>query len=316
MSKLKITFTNKHAEAERLCTVGFEPIECAFGQYGSVMGPLNMDHHGTESHRDGVAIRACRDHYGARAEDPRFVVTGAPDADAVLAIIALAGLVPKQNLTPTFYQLVNRFDIDPIGIDLFEEEKGIELAWFNQLQGLKQSEGGFRLAIEAMTGLLLKGLDSSERSKLERADESRRRTALEGVRSLLDKKGYPLSLPQPPLGPIRRHELVAQSPSLIVVTHSPVWGFDVWYRMAPVVVSYADRLKKITIGVADTETAKVLFGPAGLNGLWPHLGQGWGGRESVGGSPRGVPYSFADIEAVTDAIVRYFRRVNPPPSSR
>ena len=85
------------------------------------MGPLNMDHHGTESHREGVALRACRDLYGARREDPRFAVTGAPDADAVLAIIALAGLVPRDRLKPEFYTLVNRHDTDPIGIDLFSK---------------------------------------------------------------------------------------------------------------------------------------------------------------------------------------------------
>ena len=92
---IDLKFSNDYGEVCRLRDVGYEPIECAFGQFGSVMGPLNMDHHGTESHREGVALRACRDLYGARREDPRFAVTGAPDADAVLAIIALAGLVPR-----------------------------------------------------------------------------------------------------------------------------------------------------------------------------------------------------------------------------
>ena len=73
VSTLDLQFTNDIKEAQRFCDLGYEPIECAFGQYGSVMGPLNMDHHGTESHREGVAIRACRDHYGARMSDPRFV---------------------------------------------------------------------------------------------------------------------------------------------------------------------------------------------------------------------------------------------------
>ena len=89
MTAIDIQFTNDFNEACILRDQGFEPIECAFGQFGSVMGPLCMDHHGTESHREGVALRACRDAYGARKNDPRFVVTGAPDADAVLSIIAL-----------------------------------------------------------------------------------------------------------------------------------------------------------------------------------------------------------------------------------
>ncbi len=308
MSTLDIQFTNDIKEAQRFCDLGYEPIECAFGQYGSVMGPLNMDHHGKESYREGVAIRACRDHYGARVKDPRFVVTGAPDADAVLAIVALAGLVPNALITAEFYELVNRFDIDPIGIDLFEETKGVDLAWFNQIQGLRQSKAGFMKGVAAMTQLLSDGVSYAAQEKMQRADESRRRTAIDGVHSVLDRRGYPLMIPKPPLGPVRRGVDIELDKARIVVTHSPVWGFDVWYRIAPIVVSYADRIEKITVGVADTATARQLFGSAGLNVIWPMLGDGWGGRESVGGSPRGVRYCFDDIQDVTDAIVRYLSK--------
>ena len=165
-AKLQINFTNDYDEACRLRDAGFEPIECAFGQYGSVMGAFAMDHHGTESHRDGVALRACRDHYGALAEQAKFVVTGTPDADAVLAIVALAGLVPRLTLEPGFYELVNAHDTDPIGIDLLETEQGIRLAWFNQLPKLSQSERGFRRAIEAMRRLLTTGLSKDEIERL------------------------------------------------------------------------------------------------------------------------------------------------------
>ena len=130
---LDIRFTNRFSEASKLRDEGYEPIECAFGQHGSVMGPFNMDHHGLESHREGVAIRACRDHYGALRHDRRFVVTGSPDADATLAIIGLAGLVPQDRLHPLFYQLVDDHDRDPIGMDLLALPHGLELMWFNQM---------------------------------------------------------------------------------------------------------------------------------------------------------------------------------------
>lgn len=308
MNELDIKFTNDFAEAQRLRDQGYEPIECAFGQHGSVMGPLNMDHHGTESHREGVAIRACRDHFGARSEDPRFVVTGAPDADAVLAIVALAGLVPEVAIDPTFYTLVNRFDIDPIGIELFDEERGVELAQFNQLQGLRQSEAGFRRGIEAMMHILTHGVAEDEKERMVRADDARKRKALEGIHGVLDSRGYALALPESPLGSVRRGEAIELDQARIVVTRSPVWGFDVWYRVAPIVVSYSDRLEKFTVGVADTETARLIFGEKGLNVVWPELGPGWGGRESVGGSPRGANYSFEQVDEVTDAIVRHLRR--------
>jgi hypothetical protein len=78
--------------------------------------------------------------------------------------------------------------------------------------------------------------------------------------------------------------------------------------MAPIVVSYAERLKKITVGVVDTKTAIELFGPSGLMDVWQSLGQGWGGRESIGGSPRGETLTFEDIERVTDTILKQLRQ--------
>lgn len=308
MNDLDIQFTHSHKTARKLRDAGYEPIECAFGQFGSVMGALNMDHHGTESHREGVAIRACRDHYGNRQSDRRFVVTGAPDADAVVAIIALAGLLPQSALIRDFYELVNAFDIDPIGIDLFSQPHGAELAWFNHIQGMEQSAQGFHQGVTAMMRVLTQGLTNKERDKTVRSDRARRERAEQGVRALLNISGHHLSRPVPPFGSVRRAGEAFRDDARLVVTQSPVWGFDVWYRMAPIVVSYVQRLQKITVGVVDTHTAIELFGPSGLMEVWQDLGQGWGGRESIGGSPRGESLSLEDIEQVTDTILVHLRR--------
>ena len=73
--------------------------------------------------------------------------------------------------------------------------------------------------------------------------------------------------------------------------------------MAPIVVSYASRLEKVTVGVANVETACILFGDGGLNGVWPRLGKGWGGRESVGGSPRGLQLQLEDAYRASDILL-------------
>lgn len=305
---LQIKFTHDFEEAQRLCRQGYEPIECAFGQYGSVLGPLAMDHHGTESHREGVALRACRDHYGARRDDPRFVVTGAPDADAVLAIVALAGLVPQERLKPRFYELVNLYDTDPIGHDLLKSPQGVALAWFNQREKLYQNESGFRQAIEHMIWLLTVGLDGAQREAVIKADRGRRRRALEGITLCLDAGG--LSLPVPEnieAQPLRRGEGALDGAARVLVVHSTVWGFDVWYRLAPVVVSYAQRMAKVTIGCPDAPTAALLFGEGGLDRVWPALGEGWGGRGTIGGSPRGVRLSAHHAEETARALLPRLR---------
>ncbi|MBV71701.1 MAG: hypothetical protein CMH52_10210 [Myxococcales bacterium] len=293
--KLEIKFTNNYDEACTFRDAGFEPIECAFGQYGSVMGPLAMDHHGTESHRDGVALRACRDHYGVLAGEPKFVVTGTPDADAVLAIIALAGLVPKDALDGRFYELVNAHDTDPIGIDLLATDRGVLLAWFNQLPKLSQSERGFRRAVEAMQRLLTTGLGTDEIKTVIKSDRGRKRVAMEGILQRLDRSGQELPIPDGlETRAVCRGAAVLDEAARIAVVNSSVWGFDVWYRAAPIVVSYASRIKKVTVGCPDRATAEALFGPGGLEHVWRELGRGWGGRETIGGSPRGVAKTLGD----------------------
>ncbi len=284
---LDIRYTNDFDEACNLRDQGYEPIECAFGQHGSVLGPLALDHHGTESAREGVALRACRDFYAARQSDPRFVVTGTPDADATLAIIALAGLVPISRISKTFYELVDLNDVDPIGTDLLETPEGIELSWFNQQEMLFQNEAGFRKAVTLMSNLLQSGLTSEERDHVVRSDQARRRAALEGILSLRGRDGADLSIPKQVPEILLRGQNTTASDGRVLVVKSAVWGFDQWYRFAPCVVSYASRMAKITVGCADKETAQILFGPKGLSEVWPFLGHGWGGRESIGGSPRG-----------------------------
>ena len=292
---MDLKFTHEYAEAVALRDAGYEPIECAFGQYGSVLGRYDMDHHGTESHREGVAIRACRDVYGALAADPRFVVTGTPDADAVLAIVALSARVPRDLLRPAFYKMVDRYDTDPIGVDLLATEVGLQLAWFNQREGLGQTEAGFHRAIASMVELLEAGLDEPKRVKVRKSHRARRRRAMTGVAALYDASGLSLPVPEDAAErPVRRGAAALDEAAVAAVTHSTVWGFDMWYRLAPLVVSFASRIGKVTVGCPDEGTAELLFGPGGLQAVWPRLGQGWGGRSAVGGSPRGGGLTLAD----------------------
>lgn len=284
MSGPTIRYTDSWEEACALRDQGFEPIECAFGGHGSVLGPLAMDHHGTESHRPGVAIRAFGEAFGARSRDPRFVVTGTPDADALLAIVGLAGLVERDLVPQGFVELVDRQDTAPIGLDLTAVPYGPWLLKYNQTE-LPRGEAGFRKGLGAMLALLRTGVPEPElrhilgreRSRIERADR-----ALVGVVERDGRTHAPE--PVPPASP----------PARVAVVESTVWGFDRWYLWAQVVVSYSKRLQKVTVGCPDRDTAERLFGPGGLLAVYEELGRGWGGREAVGGSPRGVPLTVAD----------------------
>ena len=99
------------------------------------------------------------------------------------------------------------------------------------------------------------------------------------------------------------------SKEVVLVSSANGWGFDVWYaEVAPVVVAWQEG--RVTVGVRDQETARQLFGPEGLGAVYCKLEPpGWGGRPSVGGSPRGGQLDFATARAAAAAIAA---AVGPP----
>lgn len=295
--KLQIVWTADKAEADRLVSEGFEAVECSFGHFGSSMGPLAMDHHGTESHREGVAIRAYRDHFGARAADPRFVVTGAADADACFCIAALCGILPHPSRAPEFEkapppvkasntkdltklsELVNQVDVAPIGVRCEETEEGVMLLLWNQIASSAQDATAFHAGIDRWRSLLGRApkalLAAAKTEEANRVAEARKAT-------------------------------VERISPQVAFVESPVWGFDVWYaEVAPVIVAFVAANGNVTIGCPDTETAEMFFGQGGLKNVFPQLQpQGWGGREAIGGSPRGMKLTREQAReaAVTVAV--------------
>lgn len=141
MKKLEIAFAKTAAEAENFMYQGYCPVECSYGGV-SVVDDLDMDHHGvTADGRDlskleSVAIRAYRDCYGKRYQDPRFVISHI-DADCTFAIASLAGYIPSaanknnkflkgkmaETMRRDFSALAGTIallDTDPVGLDRME----------------------------------------------------------------------------------------------------------------------------------------------------------------------------------------------------
>lgn len=66
------------------------------------------------------------------------------------------------------------------------------------------------------------------------------------------------------------------------------------------------RRGAITVGCASPEVAQALLGPGGLRAVFPLLPRreegGWGGREAIGGSPRGAVMTADDAREAADII--------------
>lgn len=291
---VEIVWAETADRAGELAADGYEPIECAFGEV-SVLGQFAMDHHGRESDREGVAIRAYRDHFAAHRCDPRFAVTGAADADACFAIAALIGQVPHPSRDPELgsvpgavrragtrdlielAELINRIDVDPIGVRLDESDHGRLLLLWNRLASNVQDATAFHAGVDRWRALLrrapaelLVAIGEGEESRVHQAREAE-------------------------VTPISEH---------VAMVDSSVWGFGIWYaEVAPVVVAFLDQPKAITVGCVNKETAERLFGSGGLRNVFPTLAPpGWGGREAIGGSPRGVALSRREAVAAARHI--------------
>jgi hypothetical protein len=286
---LRIVWVADGASAREYTAGGYEPVECAFGEE-SVLGPLEMDHHGRESGREGVALRAYRDHFGALEDRPWFVVTGAADADACFAIAALAGLLPpprdRADPEPTgpgrrdligLARLINQIDVAPIGVRLADVEDGTLLLLWNQLSAPAQDAAAFYGGVDRWRTLVIRAPEH-----LLEAARGREATRVEQARAAT----------------------VERISDRVALVEGDVWGFDVWYaEVAEVILAFNARSGQATIGCRDAATATRLFGAGGLRIVFPLLAPaGWGGRDAIGGSPRGARLTRSDARAAAAAV--------------
>lgn len=294
---MRVRVTTDAAEAEALRAQGWCPIECSFGAT-SVVDELRLDHHGALSHLESVAVRAYRDHYGERRTRPWFVIAGNADADASFAAAALAGLLPhprrdvpaglggdaaarvQADLTG-LAETIAAWDVDPIGLNVYAHAHGSVMRLWQLVSGRKSDDIGAVAAVvlwrnltESPQTLLAPLLDA-----VRQADDAARLVA---EQDLAD------------------HGEVVDG--VLVVAGARGWGFNTWYGRDipagppsdpvgwrhPVVLAQNVGSGGVTVGCPNTAVAVSLFGEGGLGAVYGRLApSGWGGREAVGGSPRG-----------------------------
>jgi len=311
---LNITVTNDEKEVRDLIALGFCPVECSIGGK-SLVDDLLMDHHGENSHLESVAVRAYRDHFGARRNDPRFVLVGSPDADATFAIAALAGLLPHPSVEVAPYlpehvkaakqrdllqlaETVAVIDTDPIGRNLSAMPFGAELLLWNAMVSFSEDT-----ELTALSGVWLWAqITANAPSRKPLVEHSK---VLESQRREEAKK----------------ETIVDLGNGIGYIEESTCWGFDVWYGRNVnhasdlptgwkfgVVLARVASSGAITIGSPNQAVAEVLFGEGGLKNVFPYLPrEGWGGREAIGGSPRGEKMSIEELIEAAEKVKSLIR---------
>lgn len=321
MANITIAFSKDIETVKAYVEQGFCPVECSFGGV-SVCDELELDHHGSKSHLESVAIRAYRDFFGVRAEDPRFVVNHI-DADSIFAVAALAGLLPHPELAKTMPAFMQKvwgqdlmplaetiavMDCDPIGRDIIAMPMGATLAAWNSLFGANANdELAAYAAVEGFRRLLTQPSAQVFVSAAETAENQRREAALADLRERGEKQGCVMSIVQ-----------------------SRVFGFAEWYQRNveagapteaagwdnPIVVSLVEATSAITFGAPNKTVAEELLGTGGFMNVFKALnahygladGAGFGGREAIGGSPRGQKMTAEDLTKAVSIINQLMKK--------
>ena len=321
MANITIAFSKNIETVKSFVEQGYCPVECSFGGV-SVVDSLELDHHGSKSHLESVAIRAYRDFFGKRAEDPRFVINHI-DADSVFAVAALAGLLPHPELAktmPVFLQktwgqdlmplaeTIAIMDTDPIGRDIIAMPMGSILAAWNSLFGANANdELAAYCAVEGFRRLLTQPSAKVFVAAAETAENERREAALKDLRERGHKNG-----------------------AVMTIKQSRVFGFAEWYGRNveagapteaagwdnPIVVSLVEATNALTFGAPNKAVAEELLGVGGFMNVFKALneaygladGAGFGGREAIGGSPRGQKMTEEDLTKAVSIINQLMKK--------
>ncbi len=299
------------SDARRYLKRGWCPIECSFGPT-TVEDELAMDHHGANSDREGVAIRAYRDHFGARRQDPRFVVTGMPDEDLSFAAASLAGVIPHPSL-------VDKLEGAPPDIrDIWSRDFSLVAEIINRVD---TDHSQARRLVDDHWGRLVLAWRLLTNARI--WDVTAFHDAVARWRTLLTQRSFELAKLAPSLLGTRIAE-VERAPVHVVSEHVAVidcslWGFssvylDVWLKHAPIVLCYyadfADPSRgRVTVCIKDEATAVEKLGDGGMLRLYPKLKpKGWGGRELIGGSNRDKPLTWNHALAAAKAVDAFIKR--------
>ncbi len=320
MLNLCLRVSNDPGKIRCFLGLAFCPIECSIGGE-SITDDLLMDHHGEHSKLEGVAIRAYRDHFGCRAEHPNFVTCSPVDADACFATAALAGLLPhpsrsewppwlKTDITE-LAETINKLDVEPVGLNPLELPGGDKvLAWNALTSGCNRDDLGYMAGV----GLWVQLTTADSQSPLfapllegvKKSEEGRRRMAVMDLADALLSRGS---------------TGVDDADLVLSIYESSSWGFDVWYSRLhdypadsakgwayPVVLALAKQSREITIGCPNQTVAEHLFGEGGLKTVFGKLEpEGWGGREAIGGSPRGAAMTEKQLKTAANKAANMIR---------
>lgn len=308
MTRTIIRQSNKLDEVRQLVSLGY----CRIAVNDLSLTP------GSSDDSEGVALSAYRDHFGARAKDKRFVLTGPANAGSLFAAASLMGELPHplreedfdwatplQTISKTwdFSSLAETVDAscmntdgrNPKGVDALGNRpfRQLLLKWHkrvpivNDTLGLYHGVGAWREMCCQHTTLLDEISEDN-----------------------YDHSEHPERARHPP------------EPRVLFIKDAVSKDFNKWYLSAPVVVAHWKGSNMVKISCSNRAIAKRLFGPGGLTNVFPELNEKlpgprvklhendnneWGGKTSYGGCPEFAPLSEDDARSAARIVANFLK---------
>jgi len=190
------------------------------------------------------------------------------------------GLRPEVRLN-TLATLINQLDTAPIGVRPEESPEGRLILLFKQLATPRQDALAFHGGVDRWRWLCSSKALAPMLAVVAEVEQARVTAAR--------------------LAPFQRLS------ETVTFVESPCRGFDVWYaERSSVIVAYIATSGTVTLGCQNDATAVRHFGPGGLRAVYSRLQPaGSGGREAVGGSPRGLRLSRDEALRAGELVAKF-----------
>jgi hypothetical protein len=293
--ELSVLWNPDEADIDEYIKSGFIPIEMAAGGK-SYVDHLVLDHHNEYSNLPSACVSALK-YYGeaSGADRARFMVNHV-DADCVMTGITLMGLLPFDVLKDLNAE-VGTLDVDPLSADMAALKYGeLIQCWKSGMRSSGNSAWAWLYGIVLFIDMVKNPSGYGELIERIRNEESARiaRAAADYETALVGKTG-----------------------KVILIPASTAWGLDVQFgRIAGCdaglpetwlhwcVITRTQKGGNVFVSCPNKKIAEMAFGPGGLKNIFSALpeinGKAWGGRESVGGSPRGEAVPDEMLGAILD----------------
>lgn len=262
---------------------GFVPIEMAEGTK-SFVDFRCLDHHNDYSHLPSACVTALKFYGTLGSDSPVRLMVNHTDADCVLTGVTLLGLLPRK-LLERLNPEVGVLDTDPLSVDFGDLLYGNAIRlWKVGMMSTKKSGWSWLYGMQLFLDIFNHfTYYEGKTGELEERERARREKAFQDY----DKA------------------VTGPSGKVLLVAPSTVKGYDVQFfrqRAFPAtslegwrhwcVVSHVRKVGNVMLSCPNKEVAERAFGSGGLKNVFPRLpeieGKEWGGREAVGGSPRGI----------------------------